>query len=122
MVVTNWTKQQVGLVLAGSLTSNNYPSYFIIGSGSGIAMATQTELIHPEDRQAVTSTNGSTTYKIKWTGDWNSVEMSGLQLSEFGVCGSATGTTGSIWSRTGMPNIVFDGTNELRVEETWEVY
>ena len=121
-MITNWAKQQMGLVLAGSLTSNNYPSYFIIGSGSGTALATQTSLIEPTDRQAVTSINGSTAYKIKWTGDWNSVEMSGLAFKEFGVIVSGAGVTGSVWSRTGLPSISFDGTNELRIEENWEVY
>ena len=122
MVIVNWAKQQIGLTLAGSLTSNNYPTYFMIGSGSGTALVTQTTLIQPTDRQAVTSINGSTIYKVKWTGDWNSAEISGLSFKEFGIIISGATTTGSIWSRTGLPAITFDGTNELRIEENWEVF
>lgn len=119
-MIVNWTKQQVALFLAGSQSS--YPNFFMIGSGSGTVAVTQTTLIAPIDRQSVTSTNGSTAYKIKWTGDWNSVEMSGIQLREFGLCISGATTTGSIWSRAGLPAITFNGTNELRIEENWEVY
>ena len=120
MVVTNWAKQQIALLVAGSSTT--YPTYFMIGSGSGTALITQTTLIGATDRQLFTSTNGSTTYKIKWTGDWTSVEMSGLQLREFGVIPSGATTTGSIWSRISLPAVTFDGTNELRTEENWEVF
>ncbi len=122
MVVVNVTKQNMALVLAGSLTTNNYPNYFMIGSGSGTALVTQTALIAPKDRQTITFANGSTMYKVKWQGDWNSVEMSGTSLTEFGMCISGATTTGSMWSRTSLPAVSFDGTNELRLEENWEVY
>ena len=120
-MILNWGKTRTALFLAGS--HSDYPIYFMIGSGSGTASATQTELLNVWDRQAVTSTNGSTTFKVKYTGDWNSVELSGNQLREWGTAISGTGTTGSMWSRTSMPNaITFDGTTELRIEETWEIY
>jgi len=47
--------------------------------------------------------------------------MSGISLTEMGLCVSGAGTIGSMWSRTAFPAIVFDGTKELRVEATWEV-
>jgi len=120
-MILNWAKTRTALFLAGSNTT--YPSFTMIGSGSGAAIATQTTLIEPWDRQEVTATNGSSAYKIKWTTDWNSVELSGNQLSEWGMCISGAGTTGSMWSRTTMPSpITFDGTTELRIEETWEVF
>ena len=120
-MILNWGKTRTALFLAGSTTTP--PGYFMIGSGSGTAIATQTELIKADDRQEVTGVNGSTAFKSRWTGDWNSVEMSGNQLSEWGVTISGGGLTGSMWSRTTMPNpITFDGTTELRIEETWEVY
>ena len=120
MVLLNWAKRETALFLAGS--QSNFPTYFMIGSGSGTTAITQTALIHAYDRQAVTSTNGSTLYKIKWQGDWNTVEISGLSLTEFGILPSGAGTTGSMWSRSSLPGVTFDGTNELRIEETWEVY
>ena len=120
-MILNWGKTRTALWLAGSTTTP--PSYFMLGSGSGTTIATQVELLHPWDRQENTSINGSTAYKVKYTGDWNSIEMSGNQLREWGMCLNEATTTGSMWSRTAMPNaITFDGTTELRIEETWEVF
>jgi hypothetical protein len=126
-MITNWGKQRVSLWLVGS--SSTYPSYLMIGSGSGTIFATQTELIYPSDRQAITSADGETSYKAKWIGDWNSIELSGLDpingfhFTEWGMCIDEVGLTGSIWSRSAMPNAVtFAGLTELRIQETWEVY
>ena len=59
---------------------------------------------------------------ITFQGDWNSTEMSGTQLAEWGVTANVTASTGSIWSRQAFLPLTFDGTNELQIEETWEVY
>ena len=120
MVVLNYAKNEVGLVLGGSATV--VPTYFIIGSGSGTVVASQTELIAARDRQLNTAITFPATQKVKWQGDWNSVEISGTILKEFGMITSGAALTGSIWSRTGFAGITFDGTNELRIEETWEVF
>lgn len=119
-MILDYTKNQMILLIGGSSTT--VPTYAMIGSGSGTAYSTQTELIAPTDRQAITTGSYTSAYKIKYIIDWNSVEMSGLQLREFGMCGSQTGLVGSMWSRTTIPAITFDGTNELRCEETLEVY
>lgn len=120
-MLLNWAKSRVALFLAGS--NNDYPTYYLIGNGSGTVDTSQTELFNSIDRQPVTLINGSTIYKAKWIGDWNSVEMSGLFLQEWGLSTSGTALTGSMWSKTVMPaNLTFDGTTELRIEETWEVY
>jgi len=120
MVITNYARNQISLFCGGSNT--NYPDYFIIGSGSGTAFASDTSLEYAVDRQAVTSVSYPASQKVKWQGDWNSVEMSGIQLKQFGVITSGAGVTGSIWSKTSLPALTFDGTNELRIEEQWEVY
>lgn len=120
MVITNYNKNQVGLILGGSATT--VPTYFIIGSGSGTVTVSQTELIAATDRQLNTAITFPATQKIKWQGDWNSVEISGTALREFGMIISGVALTGSIWSRTGFAAITFDGTNELRIEETWEIF
>jgi hypothetical protein len=120
-MILNWEKNRVALWLTGSDVSP--PSYFMLGSGSGTVVATQTELINPWDRQITTEIDDSITYKVKYIGDWNSVELSGTQLREWGVTISGTGTTGSMWSRTTMLSpINFDGTAELRIEETHEIF
>ena len=119
MTILNYAKQQTALFLGGSQL--NYPTYMMIGSGSGTVSLSQDALIAATDRQAVTSTTNSL-YKISWQGDWSSSEISGTQLREFGMTGSASTITGSMWSRINFPAITFDGTNELRIIENWEVF
>jgi len=119
-MITNFGKSRIALMLGGSET--NYPSYFAIGSGSGLVSVTDTTLIHEEDRQAITSATYPATQKVTFQGDWNSVELSGLSLSEFGVLTSGGALTGSIWSRTNLPNITFDGSIELQIIENLEVF
>ena len=119
-MIVNYTKERIANVLNG--TTVEVPSYFMIGSGSGTALATQTTLITPTDRQLMTSRSGTSTYKVMWQGDWNNTEMSGLSLREFGLTISGTGTTGSMWSRTTLPTITFDGSMELQIQEQWEVF
>ncbi len=119
MTVMNYSRNQISLFLGGS--NADYPNYFIIGSGSGATSPTDPSLVAPIDTQLFTDTTFPTQQKVKWQGDWNSVEMSGTLLKEFGVkVGSQL--TGSVWSRTGIPTLTFDGTNELRIESTWEIY
>ncbi len=119
MVVTNYAKNKLTLFLGGSETA--YPTNFIIGDGSGVSLATDTTLVNAVDTQIMTDTTFPTKQKVKYLGDWNSSEMSGTQLRQFGVL-NGTAITGSIWSTTSLPALTFDGTNELRIEETWEVY
>lgn len=119
-MITDYGKSRVALWLGGS--DSTYPTYFVIGSINSTVTASDTALQYIEDKQLITSTDVSTTKKVKFIGDWNSIEMSGLSLAEFGMTTSGAGLTGSIWSRISFPAINFDGTNELRIEELWEVY
>ena len=120
MVVTNYGRNRTILLLGGSIAANL--DDFIIGTGSSIVLVADTALVTSIDRQSFTSVTYPTSQKILMQGDWNSVEMSGIQLTEFAVLTSGTGLTGSIWSRTGIPSLTFDGSNELRIEETWEIF
>jgi len=124
-MILDFTKNSLVLMLGGSKVNNNkenYPTYFMIGTGSTPVTPSQTELAEPSDRQAFTTMSYPNSQKIKWQGDWNSSEVSGLAIKEFGMTGSASTTTGSMWSRIVIPTINFDGTSELRVTETWEVF
>lgn len=124
MTVLNWGKHRTALLLGGSVVNNNsgnYPTYFMIGSGSGTIASTDTTLFNPTDRQNTTSAT-FTNQAVMWTGDWTSIEMSGLSFAEFGMVPSGTGVTGSMWSKSSIPAIVFDGNTELRIEETWQIY
>lgn len=120
MTILNETKRRMALILGSQ--SQELPSYFAIGSGSGATVATMTTLIAEVDRQVPTSIDTSTVYQIKFTGDWNSVELSGIQLKEYGIQTSGATLTGSMWSRTSIPSITFNGTNELRIEEGWTIF
>ena len=119
MVITNHGRHKTALLIGGSTAA--IPAYFVIGSGSGTAVATDTSLVYPVDGQVFTETTYPALQKINQQGDWNSVEMSGIQLRQFGIKVEA-GTTGSLWSKSSLPALTFDGTNELRIEEVWEVY
>jgi len=119
-MINNFAKQQAALLIGGSSVPT--PTYFVIGSGSGTIMATQTTLFNEYDRQLMTSRDLSVGQQVTFTGDWNSVEISGLTLTEFGVIGSAAPLVGSIWSVISLPGITFNGTQELRIEEVHQIY
>lgn len=120
MVITDYAKNQISTLIGGS--HSILPEYFLIGSGSGVALASDTALQYAVDRQVFTATTYPALQNVKYQGDWNSIEMSGIQLQQFGVIASGGGVTGSIWSKTSLPALTFDGTNELRIEEAWEVF
>jgi len=117
-MITNYAANRITLFIGGSKTE--IPNKFFIGKGSGADLVTQSKLISGADVQSLTEISYPSSAKISFQADWNSVEMSGIQLREFGL-GSGTVSTGSIWSRTALPALNFDGTNELRIVENWEV-
>lgn len=120
MTVTDYARQQIVFLLGGSTTGSI--NYFLIGTGSSTVTVSDTTLQTAIDRQLITAVTFPAAKQIIWQGDWNSVEMSGIQLQEFGMIKSGTGLTGSIWSRALTDIITFDGTNELRIEETWDFF
>lgn len=121
MVVTNYAKERVALSI-GSDLSNNHISAVAVGSGSGAALPTNTTLVAETHRNLLTgSPDFTTTRKVTFTADFNSVELSGLSLSEFGFFQSGAAATGSVWWREGIGSVVFDGSNELQIEGTIEV-
>lgn len=119
MVVNNIAKENVTSFLAGS--SISYPTNTLIGIGSSTDSVTSETLASGVDAQVFTSTTIPSSKKVKWETNWNSVEMSGIQLSEFGLS-SGSEPTGSIMSKTTFPSLEFNGSNELKVETVWEVY
>lgn len=117
-MITNYCKNRMTLLLGGSITTT--PNFFEIGNGSGILSTNSVQLNSSEDKQLAIITYPSAR-KIQFQGDWTSYEMSGLQLSEFGITMSGTSLNGSMWSITQIPSTNFDGTNELQIKEVWEV-
>ena len=123
MVFTNPGKALVALGLGSDV--GLFIGFIGIGSGSGTASVTNTTLLAERERNAITgSPNFATTQKVAFQGDFSATQMSGTDLTEFGLfnVGSATGFPGSVWQREAFGSIPFDGTNELQVEETWEIF
>lgn len=111
-----------GVQLAIGSISENRPQYMAIGSGSGAVAISNVDLIYETDRRVPTSTDLTTVNKILYIADWNSVEMSGTNLKEFAMFTSATDNIGSCWNREGFQGVNFDGTNELQIQLTFEVF
>lgn len=121
MVITNAGAQAITYAI-GSNISNNYIQYCAIGTGSGTALVTESTLINEVDRNPLTgSPNFAEARKVQFQSDFNSFEMSGVTLTEFGFTPSGASQVGSIWQIERIGSIVFDGTNELQVISTLEV-
>ena len=111
MVVTNIAKQFLALrMISGN--SNLVPSTVGLGSGSGVALATDTALVTEVSSGAFTSIASGISFQVTWTNDFSTAQMSGLNLTEFGLKTSV----GSYWNRESFSTVEFDGTNELRTE------
>jgi len=119
MVITTIGKEYTAIRLGSDIP---FVEYINIGSGSGTATISQKTLIAETDRNLFTSTDFSSSKKFTIDADFNSVEMSGTILREFGVVHSGAGVTGSIWQRESFASITFDGTNELKIAITWEIF
>ena len=95
MVVTNFGRSGNTLLWCGSA---EVPRYAAIGDGSGADVATLGSLINESGtaRTDFTDRDISTNQEIAYTFDYNSVAMSGIDLTEFGIGGSqAPGTNGN---------------------------
>ena len=113
-----------GAELLALRLGSNIPAlgWMAIGSGSGTAAVGNKALVAETDRNAFSSLDYSTARKMLMTADFSSVEMSGTNLREFGAGNFAGAATGSLWNREGFPSISFDGSNELQIQLTYEVY
>jgi len=121
MAFTNFGAQAIAWRLGSSLP-NEYISAIGIGSGSGTATVSNTTLVAEHTRTMITgSPDFTTARKVTFQADFNSVQMSGLILTEFGLFTSGPVNTGSCWQREAFGSVLFDGTNELQIVTTLEV-
>jgi len=112
-----------GVVLSIGSFASNRPQYMAIGSGSGVIAVTNVDLVYENSRKAPTSTSlDCTNMNIEYVADWNSVDMSGITLREFGMFTDSVASTGSLWNREGFTGVAFDGSNELQIQLNYEVY
>jgi len=121
MVFTNYGRSGAVLLLAGV---GNVPQYLAIGSGSGAAVNTLGSLVAEvlAGRTGFTSRDTSVAQAVTMIFDLNSVQMSGVNLREFGVGGVTTVGANDLWLREAFPSITFDGSNELEVEATFQTF
>lgn len=100
------------------------PRYCAIGSGSGAAVSTLGSLFSEvlSARVDFTSRSIATAKKTNWIYDFSSTTMSGILLKEFGIGQVVTKGTNDLWNREAFPTITFDGTNELQIDVTFEVF
>ena len=119
MVFTNIGRERMAYNLGSNI--NNYISYFNVGTGSGTALVTNDELITEWSRFEQTGNPNFDTRKVTFTGDLGTLGASGLTLMEFGLIVSGPALTGSNWLREAVGSIVFDGTNELKIEAAIEI-
>ncbi len=122
MGVTNHGQSGLALLLSGSIIDR--PAYCAIGSGSGTVALTNGSLFAENNRNIFTTTDSSTQKHVIYTTDFNSIELSGTQLTEFGVYTSGTSPNGgTLYNREQLTgSIVFDGTIELQVQVNFEVF
>jgi len=122
MVFTNDGKKFVAYGLGSNV--GMYIRHIGIGTGSSTISATDHTLVTETNRTSITgSPDFSESQKVIFQADFNSIQMSGINLTEFGLFNVASGPgfTGSVWAREGFGSVVFDGTNELQVSYAVEV-
>jgi hypothetical protein len=120
-MISNYAREQVALLIGHS--GNNIGSgYLAIGSGSGTLSVATTGLLNYWDRNQFTggSVDCTTAQQITMLTDFNSIELSGLTARQFGVFVESSG--GKAWQVEQMNAITFNGTQELQVEITWQVF
>ena len=93
------------------------PGYFAVGSGNTAESSSDTTLDHEYDRNSVTSTDLDVANNVTWVGDFNSTEVSGLTMVEFGLFNSGTG--GNLFHREVIGSIAFEGDRELQIQSTF---
>jgi hypothetical protein len=113
-VTTNGLSAIAAIIGASGLS---VPTHFAIGSGNTAANIADTTLENEWDRNAVTSRDLTIAKSVTWIGDFSSVEVSGLALTEFGLLNSAAG--GNLFHRDVIGSIQFDGEVELQLQTTF---
>lgn len=115
MPFTNYGAQAT-IWAIGSNISNNYIQSIEVGYGSGTPTVTNVTLVNGSVRVMQTGNpNFTTARKVTFQGDFNSVQVSGLSLTEFGLFVSGPLNVGSTWAREAFNSVTFDGTQELQV-------
>jgi len=117
MVMCRTGRNRIAAMLGRSGTK---PGWTAIGSGSGAVTIHNTGLAYHVDRQAFSAVDITSARFITMTSTWSAVDMSGIGLTEFGIFN--TGSSDKCYNREGFAAIEFDGTIELSIDTTFEIY
>lgn len=99
--------------LAGS-PQPTIPTHMAIGSGTTAFNDSDTALDYEVDRNALTSYDLSVNKVGTYIANFSSTEISGLNVSEFGLINSIT--NGSLFHREVIDNLFFEGDRELQIQ------
>lgn len=113
MVITNTGLDGVSNIMGGA---GSIPGYIAIGSGTTAATTGDTTLEFETDRNAVTSTDTTIAANVTWIADYSSVEVSGLNFTEFALLNQAA--AGTMFNREVVGSITFEGDRELQIQIT----
>jgi hypothetical protein len=123
MAISNYGREQVALLIGGSMGTGNIGSgYMSIGSASGAITVNTTGLVFTWDRNQFTggSVDLATAQVITMLGEFNSVELSGLTARQFGIGVVSSG--GKLFQVESMNDLNFNGTQELQISVSWQVF
>lgn len=113
MAIVDTGIQSIAALAGGS---GVYPAYMAVGIGSSTVVSGNTALLSESERNLLTSIDLSIAKEVTYTADFNSVELSGLTISEFGLFNAAAG--GSMYLREVIGSVLFDGDAELQIQAT----
>jgi len=120
MVMLDTGKSGAALLLGPSGTR---PNLFNLGSGSGTIAVTDTWLKADLDFPRIfTNVDISTSKETTWTGDWDALGLSGLTPSEFVLSTGSTIESGTAWVLEYFGSRTYDGSRELQIQITLQVY
>ena len=120
MVFTNIGKSGLALSFAGSMT---LPTMCDVGVGSQEVTANKSGLDDGQVTSVFTTRDISTQREVTYTIDFSSITMSGLLFSEFGLRTSGGGLgSGDFFNVDNTTPTQYDGTNELQIQLTYEVF
>ena len=115
MVITTTGTSGTAILLRGGSV---VPSYIAIGSGSGTALDSVTGLFAQFESGTFSSIGSGILNVTSWITDFSALVMSGNELREFGLFDE----NNDCWHYENLGDpVIFDGSNELKIEITWEV-
>lgn len=93
------------------------PTHMAIGSGTTAFDIANASLVKENDRNELTSYDLSVNKVGTYVADFSSTEVSGLDVTEFGLLNA--GTAGSLFHREVITKLTFEGERELQIQTSF---